>query len=81
MGIFDNLEAKVISRAQTNVEDRIKATTSLPSDAKATIMSGKSELMDKKPVQAALTVVDNAGSGAIKFLKKQVEITRRWSPI
>lgn len=81
MPIFDNLEAKVITRAQSNVEDRIKAFTALPSDAKDTIMSGKGELMAKKPVQAALTVVDNAGSGAIKFVKKQVEITRRWSPI
>lgn len=81
MGFLDNLQSKVISRAQTNVKDRIEAITAFPGDAKDTLLSGKSEVMDKKPVQGVLTMLDNAGSGAIKLVRKQVEITRRWVPI
>jgi len=80
MGVLDNLESKVISKAQTNVKDRITSVTAFPADAKDTLLSGKDELVGMKPVQAVLTVADNVGTGAIKLLKKQAEITRRWLP-
>jgi hypothetical protein len=80
MGVLDKLESKVVGKAQANVKDRIEAITNFPGDAKDTLLSGKSEVMDKKPVQGVLTMLDNVGSGAIKLVKKQVEITRRWVP-
>lgn len=80
MGVLDKLESKVVGKAQNNVKARVAAFTAFPNDAKNTVMSGASELRSMKPVQAVLTVADNAGHGLIKLVKEQVAITRRWFP-
>lgn len=69
---------EIVSKVERNIKDRIDAVPDLITTPIDTITDGVDKLLELKPVQAVTTIAKRVGDGAIKFVERQAEITRRW---
>ena len=71
------LMAEIARKVETNIKDRISAITLLTDGAAKTVRVGMEHLLKLEPIQAAASILAEAGDGTAEFIKKQAEISRR----
>ena len=69
---------EITGKVRSNVRDRVNAIPDLITKPIDTVMSGVEKLIAVQPVKAVTYVVEHVGDGAVSFVNKQADITRRW---
>jgi len=69
---------ELVRKVERNLRDRINAVPDLITTPIDTVAEGIDKLLELKPVKAVTTIGKKIGDGAIRFVEKQAEITRRW---
>jgi len=69
---------ETLGKVKSNVRERINAIPDLVTKPMDTVLEGVSKLVSLQPVKAVTYIAEHAGDGAISFVNKQADITRRW---
>ena len=70
--------ADILRKVQNNVRDRVNSINLIVEGAEKDISSFIDHLLRLEPVQAVTEFGKAKGEGALNFVEKQAEITRRW---
>ena len=69
---------EVVSKVKSNIRDRIGAIPDLVTKPMDTVLTSIEKLVSLQPVKAITNLIEHAGDGAVSFINKQADITRRW---
>jgi len=69
---------EVLTKVKTNVRERINAVPDLITKPAETLWGSAEKLISLQPVKAITYLVEHAGDGAVSFVNRQADITRRW---
>ncbi len=69
---------EVATKVRTNIRDRVYAVSDLITKPIDTFFGSVEKLVSLQPVKAVTNLVEHAGDGAVSFINKQADITRRW---
>jgi len=68
----------IVPKVESNVRDRISSVSIITDNVATTGKNSIDHLKKLEPVQAVTTLAGGVLRGAINFVGKQAEITRRW---
>lgn len=69
---------EVTNKLKSNFRERINAIPDLVTKPLDTVATSVEKLISLQPVKAITYLAEHAGDGAVSFVNKQAEITKRW---
>lgn len=69
---------EVTNKLKTNLRERINAIPDLVTKPLDTFVTSVEKLISLQPVKAVTYLAEHAGDGAVSFVNKQADITKRW---
>lgn len=69
---------EVTSKLKSNLRERINAIPDLVTKPLDTLVTSVEKLISLQPVKAVTYLAEHAGDGAVSFVNKQADITKRW---
>lgn len=69
---------EVFEKVKSNMRERINAVPDLVTKPVETVIESGRKLVSLQPVKAVTHLIEHAGDGAVSFVNKQADITRRW---
>lgn len=69
---------EVTNKLKSNIRERITAIPDLVTKPLDTVATSVEKLISLQPVKALTYLAEHAGDGAVSFVNKQADITKRW---
>jgi len=69
---------EIFGKVKSNMRERINAVPDLITKPIDTLVESAGKVVSLQPVKAVTYAIEHAGDGAVNFINKQADITRRW---